>query len=80
MAMLRQMTWATAAAPCSRSTDIATFVVLGLLQAVVTEPWQLLVVRLLLGVAVGAEYALGAALLSEFAPPDGRGRRLAGCS
>ena len=58
--------------------DIATFVVLGLLQAVVTEPWQLMVVRLLLGVAVGAEYALGAALLSEFAPADGRGRRLAG--
>jgi MFS family permease len=31
--------------------------VLGLLQAVVTEPWQLMVVRLLPGVAVGAEYA-----------------------
>ena len=58
--------------------DIAAFVVLGLLQAVVTEPWQLMVVRLLLGVAVGAEYALGAALLSEFAPANGRGRRLAG--
>jgi hypothetical protein len=52
--------------------------VLGLLQAVATEPWQLMVVRLLLGVAVGAEYALGAALLSEFAPANGRGRRLAG--
>lgn len=58
--------------------DIAAFVVLGLLQAVVTEPWQLFVVRLLLGVAVGAEYAIGAALLSEFAPAAGRGRRLAG--
>src|SRR4051794_40136988 len=34
--------------------DIAAFVVLGLLQAVVTEPWQLLVVRLLLGVASSA--------------------------
>ena len=58
--------------------DIAVFVVLGLLQAVVTAPWQLMVVRFLLGVAVGAEYALGAALLSEFAPAAGRGRRLAG--
>jgi MFS transporter, putative metabolite transport protein len=58
--------------------DIASFVVLGLLQAVVTEPWQLFVVRLLLGVAVGAEYSLGAALLSEFAPSAGRGRRVAG--
>jgi putative MFS transporter len=60
------------------TVDIASFVVLGLLQAVVTEPWQLFVVRLLLGVAVGAEYALGAALLSEFAPSAGRGRRVAG--
>ena len=57
--------------------DIATFVVLGLLQAVVTQPWQLLVVRLLLGIAVGAEYALGSALLSELAPAEGRGRRVA---
>ena len=60
------------------TVDIATFVVLGLLQAVVTEPWQLFVVRFLLGVAVGAEYSLGAALLSEFAPSAGRGRRVAG--
>lgn len=58
--------------------DIACFVVLGLLQAVVTEPWQLFVVRFLLGVAVGAEYALGSSLLSEFAPSVGRGRRVAG--
>ncbi|HEY0816073.1 MAG TPA: MFS transporter [Pseudonocardia sp.] len=60
------------------TVDIAAFVVLGLLQAVITAPWQLLVVRLLLGFAVGAEYALGAALLSEFAPSAGRGRRVAG--
>jgi putative MFS transporter len=58
--------------------DIGSFVVLGLLQAVVTEPWQLFAVRFLLGVAVGAEYSLGAALLSEFAPSAGRGRRVAG--
>jgi len=56
--------------------DIAAFVVLGVLQGVVTEPWQLFVVRLLLGVAIGAEYAIGAAMLAEFAPSRGRGRRL----
>ena len=60
------------------SIDIAVFVALGLLQAVVAEPWQLFVVRLLLGVAIGAEYSIGAALLSEFAPAAGRGRRVAG--
>lgn len=56
--------------------DIGAFVVLGLLQGVVTEPWQLFVVRLLLGVAIGAEYAIGAAMLAELAPSRGRGRRL----
>ena len=60
------------------TVDIASFVVLGLLQAVATAPWQLFVVRLLLGIAIGAEYSLGAALLSEFAPSAGRGRRVAG--
>lgn len=57
--------------------DLALFVVLGLLQAVVTEPWQLFVVRVLLGVAIGAEYALGGAMLAEFVPSHGRGRRIA---
>ncbi len=57
--------------------DIAAFVVLGVAQGFVTEPWQLFVVRLLLGVAIGAEYAIGAAMLAEFAPARGRGRRLA---
>jgi MFS family permease len=56
--------------------DISAFVVLGVLQGVVNEPWQLFVVRLLLGVAIGAEYAIGAAMLAEFAPSRGRGRRL----
>ena len=56
--------------------DIVAFVILGVLQGVVTEPWQLFVVRLLLGVAIGAEYAIGAAMLAEFAPSRGRGRRL----
>jgi putative MFS transporter len=56
--------------------DILCFVVLGALQAIVTEPWQLFVVRVLLGVAIGAEYAIGAAMLAEFAPNRNRGRRL----
>jgi putative MFS transporter len=56
--------------------DIAAFVALGILQAFVTEPWQLFVLRLLLGISIGAEYAIGAAMLAEFAPSHGRGRRL----
>jgi putative MFS transporter len=60
------------------SVDLALFVVLGALQAFVTEPWQLLAVRILLGMTIGAEYAIGAAMLAEFAPARGRGRRLSG--
>jgi MFS transporter, putative metabolite transport protein len=66
--------------------DIAAFVVLGLLQAVVTEPWQLMVVRLLLGVAVGARHQrrsgarharrpLRAARVAELAHTPRPGRR-----
>jgi putative MFS transporter len=51
--------------------DIVAFVLLGVLQGLVTRPWQLFVVRLLLGVAIGAEYAIGAAMLAEFAPSRG---------
>ncbi|GAA3559539.1 MFS transporter [Microlunatus spumicola] len=60
------------------SVDLLLFVVLGALQGVVTEPWQLFVVRVLLGMTIGAEYAIGAAMLAEFAPAKGRGRRLSG--
>ena len=58
--------------------DIMLFVVLGVLQAVVAEAWQLFVVRLLLGIAIGAEYAIGAPMLAEFSPSGDRGRRVAG--
>jgi putative MFS transporter len=56
--------------------DIACFIVLGIAQALVTEPWQLFIARVLLGIAIGAEYAIGAAMLAEFAPNHNRGRRL----
>jgi putative MFS transporter len=58
--------------------DVVAFIVLGLLQAFVQDGWQLFLVRLLLGVAIGAEYSIGAAMLAEFAPAKDRGRRLAG--
>ncbi|HEX8495842.1 MAG TPA: MFS transporter, partial [Actinomycetales bacterium] len=57
--------------------DILLFTVAGLAQAFVGEGWQLFVMRVLLGVAIGAEYAIGAPLLAEFVPAQGRGRRLA---
>ena len=59
------------------TVDLILFVVFGVLQAVVTEPWQLIVVRLLLGFTIGAEYSLGGAMLAEFVPAHGRGTRIA---
>ncbi|MGI8902802.1 MAG: MFS transporter [Solirubrobacteraceae bacterium] len=56
--------------------DVIAFVVLGLLQLVVANAWELLVIRLLLGVAIGAEYAIGAAMMTELSPSKGRGSRL----
>ncbi|WP_420368655.1 MFS transporter [Curtobacterium sp. L1-20] len=60
------------------TVDVLAFIVLGLLQAFVADGWQLFVVRVLLGVAIGAEYSIGAAMLAEFAPSKDRGRRLSG--
>lgn len=51
--------------------------VIGLLQGVVTNFTELFVLRLLLGVAIGAEYAIGQTMLAEMVPSKGRGRRLA---
>ncbi len=56
--------------------DLVAFAIFGVLQGVVTTAWQLLVLRLFLGLAIGAEYSIGPPMLAEFAPSKGRGRRL----
>jgi MFS transporter, putative metabolite transport protein len=56
--------------------DLVAFVVLGALQGVVGNNVELLSLRFLLGVAIGAEYAIGQTMLAEFVPSEGRGRRL----
>lgn len=40
------------------------------------DAWQLFAVRLLMGIAIGADYAIGWPLLAEFAPARVRGRLL----
>lgn len=57
--------------------DLLAFVVLGASQAVVDSVWLLFVLRFLLGVAIGAEYAIGQTMLAEIVPSEGRGKRLA---
>lgn len=59
------------------TADLAAFIVFSALQFFVTAPWQLAAVRLLMGVAIGADYAIGSALLAEFLPRRQRGPLLA---
>lgn len=56
--------------------DMLLFVVASALQFFIDEPWQLFVVRLLMGIAIGVEYSVGWPLMSEFAPAKMRGRLL----
>jgi len=53
--------------------DLALFVIASLLQFVVTELWQLIALRVVLGVAIGADYPIAGALISEFMPTRLRG-------
>ncbi|MFB7509818.1 MFS transporter [Streptomyces broussonetiae] len=57
--------------------DMLIFLVGSVLQFFVTDGLQLFVIRLIMGIAIGGEYAIGAPLLSEYAPSKGRGRLLA---
>lgn len=59
------------------TADLIVFIVAGLLQFVVQTDWQLFAIRIVLGLAIGAEYSIGAPILSEFVPAERRGNRLA---
>lgn len=56
--------------------DLVVFVVASLAQLFVQGPVLLLVLRLILGMAMGADYAIGPALLAEFVPARRRGTLL----
>jgi putative MFS transporter len=57
--------------------DLAIFLVGSVAQFFVAEAWQLFVVRLVMGIAIGADYSIGWPLLAEFAPARLRGKLLA---
>ena len=56
--------------------DLAIFLVGSCAQFFVADAWQLFFVRLLMGVAIGADYAIGWPMLAEFAPARIRGKLL----
>jgi putative MFS transporter len=59
------------------TVDLLLLVLASVAQFWAHGPWALLVARLVLGVAVGADYPIAAALLAEFAPRSRRGMLLA---
>lgn len=56
--------------------DLAIFLVGSIAQFFVSNAWELFLVRALMGVAIGADYAIGWPLLAEFAPARLRGKLL----
>lgn len=53
--------------------DLGVFVAASLLQLVVAEFWQLVALRVILGLAIGADYPIAGALISEYMPARLRG-------
>src|SRR5580704_7529108 len=53
--------------------NLVAFVGLALVSAVVTEVWMLFVVRVLIGVAIGADIAASISFLAELSPRESRG-------
>jgi len=58
--------------------NLLAFVVGSVLQFFVHEPWQLVVLRLFVGVAIGADYPIASALTTELVPQKLRGPALSG--
>ncbi|MEU5645255.1 MFS transporter [Streptomyces milbemycinicus] len=58
--------------------NFVAFIALSALQFFVTEAWQLMVLRLLIGIAIGADYPIASALTTELVPRRMRGPALSG--
>lgn len=56
--------------------DLAVFVVVAVLQVFVTNAWELIALRFVLGVAIGADYPIATAIVAEFMPAGLRGGAL----
>jgi putative MFS transporter len=58
--------------------NLAVFVAASIPQFFVTEAWQLFVLRLIIGIAVGADYPIASAITAELVPRKLRGPALSG--
>ena len=58
--------------------DLVAIIVCSVLQFFVENAWQLFVLRLVIGIAVGADYPIATALVTEFAPKAWRAKLVGG--
>ncbi|MDR4946018.1 MFS transporter [Neobacillus cucumis] len=58
--------------------DMAVMLIVSILQFFVNDPMQLVILRFILGIAVGADYPIAGALMTEFSPAKNRGSLLGG--
>jgi putative MFS transporter len=56
--------------------DLCTFVVVAIAQIFVTNVWELIALRFVLGLAIGADYPIATAIVAEFMPAKIRGAAL----
>jgi putative MFS transporter len=57
--------------------DLVAFITISVLQFFVDSPTQLIILRFLMGIAIGADYAIASPLVAEFASKKNRGPMLA---
>ena len=56
--------------------DLCTFVVVAIAQIFATNVWELIAMRFVLGLAIGADYPIATAIIAEFMPAKVRGAAL----
>ncbi len=56
--------------------DLCTFVVVAIAQIFATNVWELIALRFVLGLAIGADYPIATAIIAEFMPAKIRGAAL----
>jgi putative MFS transporter len=56
--------------------DVCAFLICSLLMLAVTTVWQIVVLGIILGMAIGGDYSIGSPLLGEFTPAHKRGSYL----
>ncbi|MGC8584617.1 MAG: MFS transporter [Thermoplasmata archaeon] len=57
--------------------DLLGYIIFGVLQIVSSDPWIIVISRLFMGIAIGADYPVSNSYIAEIAPRDVRGKYLA---